>query len=137
MTCVLGHARVLDEAVADPRRRVIERRDGHIAGAAAYEPLYGPAAEIAVALEDPADTAMAARLVDAVVGRMRDAGLQTLRLWVDDTQEPLAVAVLGVRPVEGEVAVRLGAAGHSVPTTEPEAQRVPMSDLPASPTMET
>lgn len=136
MTLVLGHERVLDEGAGDPRRRVTEHRDGRIVGAAAYEPLYGPAAEVAVALEDPAEASLAARLVERVAEIVRDAGLHTMRFALGTEQEALAVAILGVPVHGGEATIRLDPAGHSVLNTEPDEQAAPMTPERVGPTID-
>lgn len=136
MTCVLGRERVLEEAVGDARRRAVEHRDGRIIGVAAFEQLYGPAAEVAVSLEDPADVSLAARLVRRIADVIRAAGLQTMRLGVTPRQEQMTLAVLGMEPVDGEVTVRLATSGHSVPTTEAEQQPVPLAPALLDTTMD-
>ena len=47
---VLGHSRVLADAASDPPRRHIVTGPGGVEGVSAYERLYGPQAEGAIAI---------------------------------------------------------------------------------------
>lgn len=122
---------MLDEGAPDATRRVVERRAGRVAGAAAYEPLYGPAAEIAVSVEAADDLELVQSLVEAVTQRAAEAGATTIHVAIQAGQEPLAAAVLGVPVIDGTATLRVGDADGSVLHTEPHGQRIPMTWDPA------
>jgi hypothetical protein len=136
LICVLGHPRVLDEGAPDPARRVVERRSGRVAGAAAYEKLYGPAAEIAVSVEDAEDLELVRTLVHAIAARVAEADLRSMHVAVQAGQEPLVAAVLGAPVVDGTASVRIGSADGSVIPTDGEGQGVPMTRVAAAPILD-
>ncbi len=80
LTPVLGHARVLEDAPGDPRRRVVTYEGDAIVGVAAFEPLFGPHAEGVIALRDGERTAsLLPHLLDEVLVRVQEAGLVAVR----------------------------------------------------------
>lgn len=125
---MLGNARVLTaEAAADSRRRAVVVRDGLLLALGVFELLYGPQAEFAVALRDPADTQLVREVVAALIVAAHACGVNTLRATLDPSQLPLAISIPDSRLTETVLLVDAGRRA-SVTTTDGEAQVAPMPD---------
>lgn len=78
-TTVLGHPRVLDESLTDPRRRVLAFDGDTIVGVAVYEPLFGRQAEGAIAVQDGSAGGVVSYLFDGLVELARQSEVTVLR----------------------------------------------------------
>jgi hypothetical protein len=88
METVLGRASVLARSAVIDRR--LARRAGVDAGVAAHVPLYGPRAELAVALRDPTDLTLAHELVEELAWVANLRGIDTLLAQLQMGQQALA-----------------------------------------------
>ncbi|UTI63755.1 hypothetical protein NBH00_20720 [Paraconexibacter antarcticus] len=88
METVLGRASVLARSAPIDRR--LGRRAGVDAGVAALIPLYGPRAELAVALRDPADLSLADELVAELAWVANLRGIDTLIAPLQIGQQAIA-----------------------------------------------
>jgi hypothetical protein len=100
LSTVLGRKRVLDAAAHDGRR-AIALQDGVVVGVGAFELLYGPRAEFAVALRDVADHCLALELVVSLARAAEAFDVRTLRAEVGADQLPLAEAIPGGSVIAG------------------------------------
>ncbi len=70
------------------------------------ERLYGPAAEVAVAVEDPSADSVVHDLLSDTVDRARELGIDTLRFVLARDQQELAAAVTGGSIRDGVLELR-------------------------------
>lgn len=98
LTTVLGHPRVLREAAADPRRRVLDGVNADIAGVAAWEPLFGRQGEGVIALRDAARPGRVATLLHALLEQATADGLVLVHFVIDPDQHPLAATLAAETP---------------------------------------
>jgi hypothetical protein len=95
---VLGHARVLEDAPRDERRRVVAYEGDAIVGVGAFEPLFGPHAEGVIAIRDGDSPALLPYLLDELLERVHTAGLVAVRfVFADRTQLRTAEHLSNVR----------------------------------------
>jgi hypothetical protein len=114
---VLGHPRVLTEAAGDPARRHVVTGDDGLWGVGAYERLYGPHAEGAIAVRHPHGDELALRLVDGVCRAAAGAGLVGVRFALLPAQLALAELLAAELPAAalgpGQLTVPLEGVGVS------------------------
>jgi hypothetical protein len=91
---VLGRERILDAAVHG-RRRAIAVHDGVVVGVGAFDLLYGPRAEFAISVRDPADRRLILELIAALGEAAEAFEVLTLRAEMAADQRPLAESVPG------------------------------------------
>jgi hypothetical protein len=110
-TPVLGHGRVLFDAGAVAANRVTARGGATIDGVAAFEPLYGQAAEGVIAVRDPHRHDLIAELVERLLEALAREGRAVVHFFLSADQGPLAAQICGSRPD-----ARLRGAMLSLPT---------------------
>lgn len=93
---VLGDQRILLEHDGNPRQRVTAvGAGGRVVGAAVLEPLYGSAAEVALAVDDPDDHTVVHQVLEHLRSHARELGLTTLRFTLTPPQRALAAVLDG------------------------------------------
>jgi len=85
-TSVLGHSRVLS-GVLDPGNRVIAYDGESAVGVAAFEPLFGPRAEGAIALTAGASGGLTHYLLDGLLELASRSGIHAVRFVFETTQQ--------------------------------------------------
>lgn len=84
---VLGHARVLEDAPRDDRRRVVAYEADEIVGVGAFEPLFGPHAEGVIAIREGDSPALLPYLLDELLERVHAAGIVAVRFVFADREQ--------------------------------------------------
>lgn len=98
LTPVLGHARVLDDAPRDDRRRVVAYEGDAIVGIGAFEPLFGPHAEGVIAIRDGESPSLVPYLLDELLERVHEARIVAVRfVFADRSQQRMAERISDLR----------------------------------------
>jgi hypothetical protein len=126
-TTVLGHPRVLSEALPDARRRVLAYDGETVVGVATYEPLFGHQAEAAIAIVDDGATGLVAFLLDGLLELAAAAGVTVVRfVFGGGAQRAVAARLVDGRQtcrlLSDRLEIRL--APLSVASNEPLVARV-------------
>jgi hypothetical protein len=106
--CVLGDPTILESAAGAARSAAIIE-GGVVVGLACFELLYGPYAEMALAVRDRTHAQHVHELIQELAPQVRRHRAHTLQALVSPDQAEVAAAVPGARVRDGRLELRLDA----------------------------
>jgi hypothetical protein len=104
--CVLGDPGILESA-AEAARSAVIFEGGVVVGLACFELLYGPYAEMALAVRDRSRTHLVHDLVEELVPHVRRHRAHTLQARLTPEQADMAAAIRGADVRDGLLELRL------------------------------